>query len=91
MKKASTVYRVSSKVDILGNGVLLGALDPNDEDIFYVESQPYYYMYNIHTRRWSEVACDQHYDMLPQLCVMVLPWWPTPLRRLPLQVEELPI
>ena len=59
MKQVS-VYFVGSEVLLDGHnrGAYLLALDPNDEDIFHVQSygKPRcYFMYNIRTESWSKV------------------------------------
>ena len=58
-KKQVSVYPVTSGVliDFDNYGAALLALDPNDEDIFHVQSNgkiTYYFMYNIRTERWSK-------------------------------------
>ncbi|PRQ35543.1 putative six-bladed beta-propeller, TolB [Rosa chinensis] len=90
--KNVSVFPVTT-CEVSESNVVVLALDPNDEDIFYVEvydgSFLNYFMYNICTRKWSKVAITKHVED-DHLFRLVLPWWPTPLRKLPV-VEELPI
>lgn len=66
---------------------LLG-FDPNDEDIliFSVNCQKKSHeplvKFNIRTREWSELERHLEY-ILPFFQLVVLPWWPTPVPRLP--------
>lgn len=57
-------------------------LDPNNEDILYLYIGEDIVRYGIQTREWSKLAENIPYQNC-FLFPMVLPWWPTPIPRLP--------
>ncbi|KAK9924830.1 hypothetical protein M0R45_033178 [Rubus argutus] len=70
--------------DPTGNYVL--GFDPYDDDILYLErgGDSDIVKCNIHTREWSKIAENRRMES----CIyfpFVVPWWPTPVPRLPQQ------
>ncbi|KAL6200728.1 hypothetical protein ACLB2K_030509 [Fragaria x ananassa] len=77
--------------------VVLLTLDPNDVDIFYVKertgnyvrrydtdvSYEYHFKIDVGTRTCSRVGKAKYFEH-SHFYPLVLPWWPTPLRRLPI-------
>ncbi|CAN6564098.1 unnamed protein product [Malus baccata var. baccata] len=63
----------------------LASVDPNNKDVWYLRVNQDIVMCNIHTREWSTIAENSAIVTSIYFFPYVLPWWPTPVPRLPQQ------
>ncbi|KAL6285618.1 hypothetical protein ACE6H2_010008 [Prunus campanulata] len=65
--------------------------EDENEDVFYLSVDGDIVMYNIRTGKWSEKMAEKRphkYNSYHRSFPIVLPWWPTPVPRLPQHAEQ---